>query len=123
MRKIKSISSDQLDIVNKCLKQLEEKRKDRPKPHLDTKIVCSWNALAIQGFCDAYLAFNDASILKEAEDCAKFVLSSLVCGTSGQLFHTFLDGPSGIYGFAEDYVMTISGKRKIIYSFLISLSM
>uniref|UniRef100_A0A1A9WYV4 Spermatogenesis-associated protein 20-like TRX domain-containing protein n=1 Tax=Glossina brevipalpis TaxID=37001 RepID=A0A1A9WYV4_9MUSC len=35
-----------LTLVNKML---YEKRKERPRPHLDTKIICSWNGLILIG--------------------------------------------------------------------------
>ena len=38
---------------------LKKVRENRSKPHLDDKVLTSWNALMLQGYIDAYRAFED----------------------------------------------------------------
>ena len=47
-------SEDELDAhLERARKVLFEARLKRPRPHLDDKILTSWNALMISGLCHA----------------------------------------------------------------------
>ncbi len=85
--------------LKRILKKLEEKRKLRPHPERDEKIITSWNALAIAGLAHAgkLLADTDLTLL------AKEAFSSLwakVYSSKGLL--RVLE--SSLTGLLEDYV-------------------
>ncbi len=92
--------------------RLMERRATRVRPGLDDKIICSWNALMLKAFCDAYLAFGNETYLQSALTNSKFILENFVVHTN-QLMHSCKDPVSGknskaiINGFLEDYVFTI----------------
>ena len=48
-------------VVEACCQILHQKRQSRPRPHLDDKILTSWNGLMITGLCLAYQALGDVA--------------------------------------------------------------
>jgi len=85
---------------------LETARNQRQKPNLDDKILTSWNALMLQGYIDAYKAFNDGKHLKKAIKNAEFILKNQL-RKDGGLNRNFKNGRSTINGYAEDYATVI----------------
>lgn len=87
----------------------------RPRPHLDDKIVVSWNGLAIGGLARtaAVLAYTDSEsashYLKAAESAAAFIKKSLFNAETHQLLRVYREGPGQVPGFADDYAFLISG--------------
>ncbi len=47
------------DHLERARRVLFEARLKRPRPHLDDKILCSWNALMISGLCHAGAAMQN----------------------------------------------------------------
>ena len=65
-----------LQITN-CI--LNEIRQQRPRPHLDTKIICSWNGLVLTGLCKLANCGSDKreEYMAVAEKLVKFMYSNL----------------------------------------------
>ena len=81
-------------------------RNKRRKPNLDDKILTSWNALMLQGYVDAYKAFDQKEYLNKAVKIAEFILHNQL-RSDGGLNRNFKDGKSTINGYAEDYASVI----------------
>jgi uncharacterized protein YyaL (SSP411 family) len=81
-------------------KALLEKREKRVRPGLDNKVLCSWNALMIKAFADAYTAFSDPAFLRTATGKMRYLRSSCMQSDNRLLR---LAGNSNINGFLEDY--------------------
>ena len=81
-------------------------RNKRRKPNLDDKILTSWNALMLQGYVDAYKAFDQKEYLNKAVKIAEFILHNQL-RSDGGLNRNFKDGKSTINGYAEDYATVI----------------
>ena len=81
-------------------------RNKRRKPNLDDKILTSWNALMLQGYVDAYKAFDQKEYLNKAVKIAEFILHNQL-RSDGGLDRNFKDGKSTINGYAEDYATVI----------------
>ena len=81
-------------------------RNQRQKPNLDDKILTSWNALMLQGYINAYKAFNDGKYLKKAIKNAEFIFKNQL-RKDGGLNRNFKNGRSTINGYAEDYATVI----------------
>jgi uncharacterized protein YyaL (SSP411 family) len=69
--------------VEECIEDakrfLAEERAKRPKPHLDNKIITSWNALAISGLCAAAQAMPQRPEFRErAERAVNFIREQLL---------------------------------------------
>ena len=82
-------------------------REKRPKPRLDNKCLCSWNALLIVGLVDAYKAFENKNYLSLAIKNAEFIIEKM-WSEDGYLFHNYTNGKSAVDGFLEDYAHLIA---------------
>ncbi len=99
------------DQIRQSLTRSREKllaiRNERPRPHLDDKIIASWNGLMISAFARASQVLNDSRYLESAERAAKFVRSNLWDGS--QLSRSYREGRGDVAGFADDYAFVIQG--------------
>ncbi|MDD5201357.1 MAG: thioredoxin domain-containing protein [Terrimicrobiaceae bacterium] len=88
---------------------LAEVRDQRPRPHLDDKILTAWNGLMISAFARAGAVLDDEGFLAAAGRAAAFIRSELFDEKSGELLRTWRDGRAAIRAFAEDYAFLIQG--------------
>lgn len=73
-----------LDTTNNILHNI---RDQRPRPHLDTKIICSWNGLVLSGLSKLANCGSEqsAEYLKAAQNLVKFVQQHLFDAERKQL--------------------------------------
>ncbi len=88
-------------------RQLFDLRAKRPRPHLDDKIITSWNGLMISAFARAAQILDDPKYLESAQRSAKFIRAQL--WKNGALIRSYRQGASDIGGFADDYASLIQG--------------
>ena len=117
---LRAMSSEQLagkfdlevEEIDKVLAQtrrkLFERRNQRPRPHLDDKIVAAWNAMAISGLCEAYQVFGNEESLEVALSAGRFIRSNLYDEAEKTLYRIFRGSRGEVGGFAEDYAHMIS---------------
>lgn len=65
------------EILEEGRAKLLEVRNQRPRPHLDDKIITGWNALMISGLCKAYRALGDETYLAAATRAVEFLYGNL----------------------------------------------
>ena len=105
--KTNKISTKELkDKITNWKSILTKARDNRKKPNLDDKILTSWNALMLQGYVDAYKAFDQEEYLNKAVNIAEFLLRNQL-RSDGGLNRNFKNGKSTINGYAEDYATVI----------------
>ena len=80
-------------------------REKRIRPGLDDKILCSWNALMLRGYIDAYRVFKEESFLEKAIENAQFIQNNLA--EAGKLNRNYKAGNSSINAFLDDYAFLI----------------
>ena len=99
--------------VRQLLKQSRDKlfaiRAQRPRPHLDDKIIAAWNGLMISAYARAAQVLDDSRYLEIATRAANFVRTNLYEEKSKLLYRNYREGRSNIEGFADDYAMVIQG--------------
>ncbi len=78
-------------------------RSKRPRPHLDNKILTSWNGLIISALAKGYAVLGDEEYRDAAQRAASFVLSRMHDAESGQLLRRYCDGEAAVAGFLDDY--------------------
>ena len=88
---------------------LFEVRAKRPRPHLDDKILASWNGLTISAFARAAQMLADARYLEAAQKAATFIRTELYDPAAKILYRSYRKGRSNIEGFADDYAFLIQG--------------
>lgn len=96
---------------NHEIAKLLEVRNQRVFPGLDNKILCSWNALVINGLVDSFQVFGVNEYKTIALNCGNFILENFY--KKGYLLRTYSNGQAKIEGFLEDYAATISAFIKL----------
>jgi len=87
--------------------KLYEVRSTRPRPPIDTKIVTSWNGLAISAFAFVGGVARATDHVRTAERAADFVLGEL--HRDGRLMRRYAGGEAGVEGTLEDYAFLCQG--------------
>ena len=77
-------------------------RNQRPKPLLDDKIICSWNAMLITGLLDAYSATQQTHYLQQATHIYRYIQTHLFDEERG-LFHSAHHQQVHTLGYLDDY--------------------
>uniref|UniRef100_A0A804L7S7 Spermatogenesis-associated protein 20-like TRX domain-containing protein n=1 Tax=Musa acuminata subsp. malaccensis TaxID=214687 RepID=A0A804L7S7_MUSAM len=112
-------------IMAECCKKLFDVRSKRPRPHLDDKVIVSWNGLAVSSFARAsrilrtepkgtkyyfpVVGCDPNEYLEVAEKAASFIRRNLYDLSTQRLQHSFRNGPSKAPGFLDDYAFLING--------------
>jgi uncharacterized protein len=87
---------------------LFEAREKRPRPHLDDKVLTSWNGLMISAFAKAASILDSARYLGSAARAADFLLGTML-RPDGTLLRRFRDGDAAIPGMLDDYAFFVQG--------------
>jgi uncharacterized protein YyaL (SSP411 family) len=82
-------------------------RNQRPRPHLDDKIISAWNGLMISAYARGAQILNEPRYLESATRAARFLRAHLY--DEKVLFRNYREGRSAIEGFADDYAFVIQG--------------
>jgi uncharacterized protein YyaL (SSP411 family) len=99
-------NAESLKDAQSSVRKNGKKRKKRNKPRLDDKSLCSWNALMIKAYTDAYNVTGNEEFLYSARSNADFILGNMI-QDDGSLFHNYAGGRASVNGFLEDYSMLI----------------
>uniref|UniRef100_A0A1D1ZHJ6 Spermatogenesis-associated protein 20 n=1 Tax=Anthurium amnicola TaxID=1678845 RepID=A0A1D1ZHJ6_9ARAE len=116
---------DYAAVLGASRQKLFNARSRRPRPHLDDKVIVSWNGLAISSFSRAskilkaetretkfyfpVAGCDPNDYLELAEKAASFIRTRLYDEHTHRLIHSFRNGPSKAPGFLDDYAFLISG--------------
>ncbi|WP_207428855.1 thioredoxin domain-containing protein [Pedobacter sp. SYSU D00535] len=99
---------DLVEKIEKARQQLFQNRETRVRPARDTKILASWNGMALKGLCDAYKAFADPAFLNLALQNGRFIRQSLLRnGRLHRVFRAQAEVPSFEDAFLDDYAFVI----------------
>jgi hypothetical protein len=76
-------------------------RENRPRPHLDDKIIVEWNGFMIEALARAGTAFNEPRYVEAAERAAAFIDAHL--WKDGRLLRHYREGAADVPAYLEDY--------------------
>ncbi|MBO5460205.1 MAG: thioredoxin domain-containing protein, partial [Ruminococcus sp.] len=93
------------DILDSCLPEIYEYRKNRYALHLDDKILTSWNGLMIAAMCSLYRVSKEEIYLEAAKKAQEFIFENLYEGEN--LYVSFRKGQRSKKGFLDDYANMI----------------
>ena len=96
------------DQLSQAVQKLLGVRSKRVRPHLDDKILTSWNALMISAFAKAAQALDEPAYLQAADRAMDFILARMYDVRTGLLQRRYRDGESAIPGFLDDYAFLIA---------------
>jgi uncharacterized protein YyaL (SSP411 family) len=86
---------------------LFERRKTRPRPHRDEKILAGWNGLMIGALARAGAVFGEPRYVAAAEEAAEFLRRTLWDGH--KLLRRWAGGEAAVDGFLDDHAFLIRG--------------
>ena len=84
-------------------------RNQRIRPHLDDKILASWNGLMLGAFARAYAVLGDETYRTVAEKNVKFIQTKLWDAKSKTLYHRWRDGERDSVQLLDAYAFQLSG--------------
>ena len=97
-----------IKIISEGKNKLKIERAKRIKPHLDDKILTSWNSMMISAYCDAYKVTSNEEYLASAVKCVKFLLKNIYSEDPIELLHRTRNGESRFKGTLEDFALFTS---------------
>jgi len=96
------------EILRKSQEKLFGVRGQRPKPHLDDKILVDWNGLMISSLAFGARVLEETRYREAAERAVQFIFTKLI-RKDGRLLHRYRDGDAAILGTIDDYAFLIHG--------------
>jgi len=90
-------------------KLLLDQRAKRRRPHLDDKILTSWNGMMISTFARAHQILGDEQYLVIAENAARFIVEELFQQDDEVLLRRYRDGDGGLEAHLDDYAFLSQG--------------
>lgn len=103
------------ETLVRCLEKLRRVRAQRPRPHLDDKVITAWNGLMISALAkghqvlEATARAENSPYLHAATRAAEFLHAELWDQASGTLYRSWRETRSDIPAFAEDYAFLVQG--------------
>ncbi|GAA0446937.1 thioredoxin domain-containing protein [Lentibacillus halophilus] len=91
--------------LEEARKQLLAAREKRIYPHVDDKILTSWNALMIAALAKAGRVFNEPAYTKTAEQTMAFIDNHLI--QDHRLMARYRDGDVRFNGYLDDYAFLL----------------
>jgi len=91
--------------IEKAAAALLEARSRRIRPHLDDKVLTSWNGLMISAFALGGAVLEEPRYAEAARRAADFVLDKMLDPRTGILLRRYRKGAAAIPGFLDDYAL------------------
>lgn len=85
--------------------KLREARKKRVYPHVDDKVLTSWNALMVVGLARAGKVFGNAAYLQAARQALQFIKENMF--QNGRLMARYRDGEVRYPAYLDDYAFLL----------------
>jgi len=89
------------DAIAVATEKLLAVRGDRPRPHLDDKVLTGWNGLMISALAKGAQVLNEPRYAEAARNAADAIVANL--WKDGLLLRRYRDGNAAIAGFLDDY--------------------
>ena len=80
-------------------------RSERPRPHLDDKVLTSWNGLMISALALGGAVLDELRYAHAARRAAEFLIARMYSPETGILLRRYRQGDAAIPGFLDDYAL------------------
>ena len=108
-----NVAGADLPLLNSAKTKMLAVRATRIRPHLDDKILASWNGLMLGAFARASVVLGEEKYRAAAEKNLQFIRKHLWesdnGGQSGTLFHRWRDGERDSVQLLEAYAFQLAG--------------
>jgi uncharacterized protein YyaL (SSP411 family) len=103
------LSAPDQTLLRAASDKMREVRKHRVRPHLDDKVLASWNGLMLGAFSRAYAVLGEERYRQAAEKNAIFLRKQLWDEKSKTLYHRWRDSARDDVQLLEAYAFLLSG--------------
>src|SRR5262249_30427875 len=103
------LSESERALQASAKKKMLDARSQRVRPHLDDKVLASWNGLMLGAMARAYAVLGDEAYRAAAEKNAAFLQSKLWDAKTKTLYHRWRDGERDNVQLLESYAFLLSG--------------
>jgi uncharacterized protein len=103
------IADEDRSLLESAEAKMRAARAERVRPHLDDKILASWNGLMLGAFARASRVLGDVRYLAAAEKNLRFVREKLWDDTAKALFHRWRDGERDGVELLAGYAFYLDG--------------
>ncbi len=95
------------ELLSRSRLKLLEKRGQRIRPGLDSKVLTAWNGLMLGAFAGAGLVLDSSRYLEAAIRNGEFLIRELI--VENRLRRSWKDGRARLNGYLEDYAAAVEG--------------
>ena len=96
-------------LLASARRKMFKARAKRIRPHLDDKILASWNGLMLGAFARGYAVLGEKKYRAAAEKNLKFIQKTLWDPKANSLYHRWRDGERDGVQLLESYAFLLSG--------------
>jgi len=104
-----ALSESERALLASAKKKMLETRSRRVRPHLDDKVLASWNGLMLGAIARAAVVLGDETYLAAAEKNIAFLQSKLWDDKTKTLYHRWREGERDNVQLLEGYSFLLSG--------------
>ena len=104
-----NISAADEALLKSAKQKMFAARAKRVRPHLDDKVLASWNGLMLGAIARAYAVLGDQAYLEVARKNLKFLQRKLWDAKSKTLYHRWRDGERDSVQLLDAYAYLLSG--------------
>jgi uncharacterized protein len=103
------VSVADLPLLESAKSKMRAARAQRIRPHLDDKILASWNGLMLGALARAGIILGEQKYLQAGENNVRFLREKLWDEKAGTLFHRWRDGARDNVQLLEGHAFLLSG--------------
>ncbi len=104
-----NLSAEDLSLLKSAKEKMTDARAKRVRPHLDDKILVSWNGLMLGAFARAYAVLGEKRYCGAAMKDLAFIQKKLWNLKSNSLYHRWREGECDNVQLLEGYASLLSG--------------
>ena len=113
----KALTREQEKWLTAAKNKLNKQRLQRPRPHLDDKIITAWNGMMLAAFANAAMVFDHVAYLQEALRVTGFIKKHLYDNENKKLYRQYRkqgkSNRSRTQAILSDYAWLIYGLLKL----------
>lgn len=103
------LPNEDASLLAAAQKKMFEARTKRVRPHLDDKVLASWNGMMLGAIARAYAVLGDESYLRAAEKNLSFLQAKLWDAKTKTLYHRWRDGERDSVQILDAYADLLAG--------------